>query len=779
MTKKVLFMLAMLTCIFASCSDGGSDDPVNPTPKPEEVKAEITLDSTIESNGLSFGASAGDNSVSFTTNTNWTLTVSSTTSGTVWCTASAISGSKGSATVKFTVTENTEYDDRSVSVTVKAGTASKTFKVTQKGVDALLVTTSSYEVAQKGGSIEVEVKANIDYQLEISETAKGWITEAKSKSRALKATNHKFDIALNEEAEKREGEIIFKSGDKVETVKVYQAGGALIMLTQNELTISDAGDIISVEIKSNVEFGVQMPEVDWITDEASSRGMSSHTLKYVIAPNEGYDNRTAEIIFYDKNSDLTDTLKVVQAQKDAIVISKKEYELTIEGGTLDFEVSSNIDFSVELSVDWIKQVSYSKGLESKQLHFIVDANTTGKEREGNITFVYGDLKQIVNVVQSFNIPYVAFTAEAPQKLTMSRAVDNLEYSVDDGEWNLLDTTPISFGGNIGVLRLRGKSVIGTAIGSGPYDYSWIKFENDTPVYCSGDIRTLIDYENYTSANTENARFCNLFSGCSALVSAPKLPAITLADECYYCMFGGCRNLTTAPELPATELAKGCYSMMFEGCTNLTTAPELPATTLAERCYENMFTSCSNLVTAPELPATTLAKSCYIGMFQSCEKLITAPKLPATTLAEDCYSWMFNSCDNLTVAPELPATTLARGCYSWMFHGCRNLTTPPALPATILAAGCYLNMFMYCDSLVYAPELPAKTLENSCYAMMFYWCKKLSKITMLAVDVSAENCLYNWVVNIAENGTFVKDSSMMDLPSSNSGIPIGWLVENKE
>ena len=42
MMKKALFMLAMLTCIFASCSDGGSEDPVTPTPKPEEVKTEET-----------------------------------------------------------------------------------------------------------------------------------------------------------------------------------------------------------------------------------------------------------------------------------------------------------------------------------------------------------------------------------------------------------------------------------------------------------------------------------------------------------------------------------------------------------------------------------------------------------------------------------------------------------------------------------------------------------------------------------------------------------------
>ena len=52
MMKKALFMLAMLTCILASCSGGGNDEPINPTPKPEEVKAEITLDSSIVFNHL-------------------------------------------------------------------------------------------------------------------------------------------------------------------------------------------------------------------------------------------------------------------------------------------------------------------------------------------------------------------------------------------------------------------------------------------------------------------------------------------------------------------------------------------------------------------------------------------------------------------------------------------------------------------------------------------------------------------------------------------------------
>jgi len=60
----------------------------------------------------------------------------------------------------------------------------------------------------------------------------------------------------------------------------------------------------------------------------------------------------------------------------------------------------------------------------------------------------------------------------------------------------------------------------------------------------------------------------MFSGCTSLTKAPKLPAITLTPFCYISMFSGCTNLTKAPELPATSLAYGCYQGMFSSCTNL-------------------------------------------------------------------------------------------------------------------------------------------------------------------------------------------------------------------
>lgn len=377
-------MLAMMVCILASCSNGGGEEPITPTPKPEEVKTEITIDSSIISNGLSFSSGEGEQSVSFSVNVDWILSIASTTSGITWCKASVTSGSKGTANIKFTVSENKDYEDRSVSVTIKAGAVSKTFTITQKGTDALLVTTTKYEIAQEGGQIEIEVKANIDYKMEISEEAKEWIKE--SSGRALTTYKHKLDIAMNEDAEKREGEITFKSSDKIEIVKVYQAGGSILLLSQNEYNVTDKGDTISVDIKSNIDFDVLMPEVDWIIDEASSRGLSSHTLKYIVSANEGYDSRSANIVFFDKNSDLKDTLKVFQSQKNTILLNEKYIEVESKGGEVKVTLKSNIGYDVVSNVSWINLSSKARGINEHSINLNVDENLDENARQGKIIF---------------------------------------------------------------------------------------------------------------------------------------------------------------------------------------------------------------------------------------------------------------------------------------------------------------------------------------------------------------------------------------------------------
>ena len=262
-------------------------------------------------------------------------------------------------------------------------------------------------------------------------------------------------------------------------------------------------------------------------------------------------------------------------------------------------------------------------------------------------------------------PYVTFTADAAQTFKMKTFgnynISELEYSVNYGEWTTVEANKeVEFGGAKGNLRLRGNNVKGTS--SSVYNYSTITFtHSDVKVACTGDIRTLLDWEYYKTVDTQNARFYNLFDHCTALTSAPELPAENLANYCYKSMFYGCSSLKKAPELPAETLADGCYASMFQDCYALESAPaSLPAKKMASQCYSWMFYGCSSLKVAPELPATELARNCYCGMFFNCEDLTTAPVLSATALVDYCYDQMFINCIKLSSITILaPSTNISR------------------------------------------------------------------------------------------------------------------------
>ena len=355
---------------------------------------------------------------------------------------------------------------------------------------------------------------------------------------------------------------------------------------------------------------------------------------------------------------------------------------------------------------------------------------------GNITGGSTDVKD--------KTPYVTFSAPAEQTFKMvcygGYKISNLQYSVNFGDWKEVKANEgVTFGGQKGGLRLRGKNVKGTADPNDTRIYSTITFAFDKDkennvntnvmVACTGDIRTLLDYDHYETVSTSEARFVKLFNNCQALTSAPKLPATDIASDCYNSMFNWCRYLKNAPELPATVLKDQCYQNMFNACVSLTSAPKLPATKLAFNCYANMFSYCYWLKEAPELPATTLAWQCYQDMFAY------------------CY---------FTKAPKLPAEIMKTNCYAGMFAGCTNLTE--------------------------APELPAKQLESFCYSRMFQGCTKLSTVTMLAPSdqiSKASNCCYNWLDNAGTSATSRKlkllDKNAYD--ATKAQLPTEWQIGN--
>ena len=232
-----------------------------------------------------------------------------------------------------------------------------------------------------------------------------------------------------------------------------------------------------------------------------------------------------------------------------------------------------------------------------------------------------------------------------------------------------------------------------------------------------------------------------------------LTASLSVNACEYCVDGD-GNWKTLSAGTATESINSGHTLSFRGNLTPNSSNGIGTFTINKKC--NLKGNCMSMLygnNAANNYSLSGKNYAFYKLFYGCSNLVNISSnfLPATTLASNCYRNMFYNCRSLTTAPELPATTLADSCYRYMFYGCSSLTT--------------------------APELPATTLAIYCYYRMFYGCYKLNYIKMLATNISASNCLNNWVNSVSSTGTFVKNAAMTSLPTGASGIPSGWTVQN--
>lgn len=394
MKSKIIFaVLLSCTLILSSCSK-------------EEKITEPELYLSGESSPV-LEAAGGKVVISLSANKEW-----SATSGQSWCRVEPSKGSPGTnCSVTITVDENTAPDERNAQITFRCESITKSITVTQKQKDALTVTSGKIEVKDEGKTIDVEVKANVDISYEIEESAKSWITPVTTRG----LTNYvlHFDVAENESSNKREGKIYFKGAGLKDSVTVYQDGSRpSIVISQEEYTVASTGEDITVQIRSNINYQIIMPQNAGWVKEISTRAYSDYTHYFKIEPNETYDSRNAEIVFKDLTSDVSDTVRITQLQKDVILVAKNEYNVEALESELSFKVSANVEFEVSSSVNWIKYVPDTRGLEEVNVKFTIEANNDSAQREGIITISNGEKKQEIKVIQSGKSQYVSIVHNA-------------------------------------------------------------------------------------------------------------------------------------------------------------------------------------------------------------------------------------------------------------------------------------------------------------------------------------------------------------------------------
>ena len=135
---------------------------------------------------IELSADGGSSTINFTANRDWTSSCSDS-----WVSISPASGSAadGPVAIRVSCNANTTYEDRTATLTIRMEDLSQTISIRQPANLGVVLSTNKYELTSDARTIEVEVKANIQYKVEVSAS---WIKQTGTK--ALTSNTLKFSV---------------------------------------------------------------------------------------------------------------------------------------------------------------------------------------------------------------------------------------------------------------------------------------------------------------------------------------------------------------------------------------------------------------------------------------------------------------------------------------------------------------------------------------------------------------------------------------------------------
>ena len=384
------------------------DDSITPNNAP------ILNLSTSSWNPLS-GASF--NTVSVTSNRQWTVTSSSTS----WLTISNVSpiNRTGNGSFRINATANTEATQRTGFITVSTpGLPNRTIVVSQAAAPATLnLSTASWNPTSAAQNSVVQVTSNRQWTVTSSNTS--WLTISNI-TPANRTGNGSFRInaTANTGAASRTGTItVTAPGATTRTISVTQAAApATLTISPTSMSFTSVASNGNVNVSSNRTWTISS-NVTWLTfsniNPANRTGNGSFSIN--ATANTGAASRTGTVTVTAPGA-TTRTITVTQAAAPAtLTTSPTSMSFTSVASNGNVNVSSNRTWAVASSnTSWltISNISPWSSTGNGSFRINATANTGATPRTGTITVTApGATTRTISVTQ----------AAAPATLTLTMA----------------------------------------------------------------------------------------------------------------------------------------------------------------------------------------------------------------------------------------------------------------------------------------------------------------------------------------------------------------------
>ena len=219
------------------------------------------------------------------------------------------------------------------------------------------------------------------------------------------------------------------------TVKVTQsAANVIFSVDKNEHSVAAAGGDFTVKVTRNIGYKINS-QPEWVKqpDKANSGNVDTYT--FTAEANTSTEAREGVIVFCNDNNERIQVTVKQAGAKASLSVSPAELTFTAKPESKSFSVSSNTDWSVASSADWVK-IGTTSGSGNAQVTASAEENTATTQRTATITLKTTDGKATatIKVTQNpadvvFSIDIKEFSIDAKGKEITIKIKHNTAYSV--------------------------------------------------------------------------------------------------------------------------------------------------------------------------------------------------------------------------------------------------------------------------------------------------------------------------------------------------------------
>ena len=219
------------------------------------------------------------------------------------------------------------------------------------------------------------------------------------------------------------------------TVKVTQsAANVIFSVDKNEHSVAAAGGDFSVKVTRNIGYKINS-QPEWVKQTGKVPSGNTDTYTFTAEANTSTEAREGVIVFCNDNNECV-PVTVKQAGANATLsVSPAELTFTAKPESKSFSVSSNTDWSVASSADWVK-IGTTSGSGNAQVTASAEENTATTQRTATITLKTTDGKATatIKVTQNpadvvFSIDIKEFSIDAKGEEITIKIKHNTAYSV--------------------------------------------------------------------------------------------------------------------------------------------------------------------------------------------------------------------------------------------------------------------------------------------------------------------------------------------------------------